>query len=148
MIKKITTNNKYRLISILLFLLYLIILFYLVFRSSDFGRTNFQRSINTQAFKTIINCFKYCSLLSRYTIINIYGNLVAFIPMGFFIPLIFKRLKNFFVMLIVFIMASFFIELLQYVFAVGAADVDDIILNSIGGVLGYLLYVVINKIFK
>lgn len=40
------------------------------------------------------------------------------------------------------------VEILQYVFKVGATDIDDIILNGLGGFLGIMIYKILHKIFK
>ena len=45
-------------------------------------------------------------------------------------------------------MLSLFIEVVQYVFALGATDVDDIILNLIGGFIGLIIFKIAEKIFK
>ncbi|WP_054767802.1 VanZ family protein [Lysinibacillus parviboronicapiens] len=40
------------------------------------------------------------------------------------------------------------VEILQYLFKVGATDIDDIILNGLGGFLGIVIYKILCKIFK
>lgn len=42
-------------------------------------------------------------------------------------------------------MLSLFIEVVQYVFALGATDVDDIILNLIGGFIGLIIFKIAEK---
>lgn len=74
-------------------------------------------------------------------------NLTAFIPMGFFICLFTKgnnKYKNIsFVVLIPIV-----IEILQYIFATGALDINDIILNTVSGLIGVLIFAIIKKLIK
>jgi glycopeptide antibiotics resistance protein len=78
---------------------------------------------------------------------NLFGNIVLFIPMTFiFISIL--RIYKLSAILILSFFLSFAIELLQYIFEVGYADVDDIILNVTGAAAGYFLYGVLEKRFK
>ncbi|MCM3412683.1 VanZ family protein [Metabacillus litoralis] len=70
---------------------------------------------------------------------NTVGNILIFVPLGFFLPLLIKKNINFFKASLFFIIVSFSIELLQYGLIVGQFDIDDIILNSIGGIVGLLI---------
>jgi glycopeptide antibiotics resistance protein len=79
---------------------------------------------------------------------NLLGNVVAFMPMGFLLPLVFKRLSGFFRAVLTTAGASLVIEIAQYVTGVGAADIDDIILNTLGGVLGFLIFLVCRSLYK
>ena len=74
-------------------------------------------------------------------------NLTAFIPMGFFICLFTKGKSKYKHVYLIFAI-PILIELLQYIFATGALDINDIILNVISGIIGIIAYVVINKITK
>ena len=72
------------------------------------------------------------------TAINIFGNIILFIPLGFLLPLIKKRTDT---KKILFISASIscMAELIQYCLMIGVFDIDDIILNIGGGVCGIAL---------
>lgn len=76
------------------------------------------------------------------TIINLFGNVICFMPFGFLIPTLSKnRILNNIVSVTIFAMAfSMLIETAQLVTKVGAFDVDDIILNTLGGFLGYVIF--------
>ncbi len=72
-------------------------------------------------------------------------NLAAFIPMGFFICLFTKgksKYKHTYLILVIPVL----IEALQYIFATGAFDINDIILNVISGIIGVIAFMIINKI--
>lgn len=72
-------------------------------------------------------------------IINLVGNMIVFLPMGCFLPWLFKKFKSFknTVLLVGGIVVA--IEIMQIVFGVGSFDVDDIILNVGGAMLGYAI---------
>lgn len=77
---------------------------------------------------------------------NIIGNIVMFLPFGFFISYILKFKRAFFPIIFSAI-TSTIIEFIQL--SIGRTfDVDDIILNVIGGLIGYLIYKLLNLILK
>ncbi len=75
---------------------------------------------------------------------NIFGNILLFVPLGFFLPWCFPRLRRLWktALCVLIIMAA--VELLQLFTLRGYADVDDLILNSVGAAVGYGLY----RLFK
>ncbi|HFU4567314.1 VanZ family protein [Bacillus cereus] len=77
-------------------------------------------------------------------ILNIYGigtiilgNILLLLPLGFFLPLWFRNLFNSYVVIFLIVLTSTTIEFLQYLFGVGIPNVDDVLLNTIGGGIGY-----------
>ncbi|MCI5956893.1 MAG: VanZ family protein [Clostridiales bacterium] len=68
---------------------------------------------------------------------NIIGNILMFIPMGIFLSMIGQRYDK---VLIFLIGSSACIEVLQYVLFRGVSDIDDIILNCVGGLIGIGCY--------
>ena len=81
---------------------------------------------------------------SRLFIKNVIGNMIMFIPYGFFISYILEEKKPF-VPFFLTILVSVTIEITQY--RIGRVfDIDDIILNIIGGVIGYIVYLMTIKI--
>jgi len=76
---------------------------------------------------------------------DIIGNILLFIPFPLFL-FFFFRIKNFSRLLVISIAASFLIESLQYLLNVGVADVDDLVLNTIGSLLGLLVLAAIRKL--
>ncbi len=75
---------------------------------------------------------------SRLFVKNVLGNMLMFLPYGFFISFYLKNTKPW-LTLILTVIASFSIELVQMVIG-RVFDIDDILLNLLGGYLGYLLY--------
>ena len=94
------------------------------------------RSINlSPSFSTMLGEDKAVLLL----------NLTAFIPMGFFICL-FTKGKSKYKHVYLIVLIPIIIEVLQYIFATGALDINDIILNVISGIIGVTAYAIIHKI--
>ena len=81
----------------------------------------------------------------NYFLINFIGNITIFMPIGFFIPLLWD-ISNKKVILTGFL-SSLFIELSQ-LFLIRGTDVDDLILNILGTILGLLVYGFLYKNFK
>lgn len=71
---------------------------------------------------------------------NVAGNLAWFVPLGFFIPALFNKLRDGMKVTLIGMIISLSIEIIQYVLRTGVTDIDDIILNTIGAALGYLLW--------
>ena len=80
--------------------------------------------------------FKQFRLASTQVI----GNLVMLLPLGIYIPLLFPGLSGFFRVFIICLCASISIELMQLITSVRSTDIDDVILNTSGAVIGYILY--------
>lgn len=95
---------------------------------------------NFTLFKTIRMYIDYSYMLNSFE--NLVGNIVVFIPFGFLLPYVLKWGRNFFVMLVNAFLFVLGIEVFQLFSAFGAFDVDDILLNCLGAVLGYLFYLI------
>jgi len=74
----------------------------------------------------------------NYGLINFLGNIIMFMPIGFFVPLLWENISIKKATFIGFV-ASFTIEVLQIPFARGT-DIDDLWLNTLGTILGFLVY--------
>lgn len=149
MIHSIKFKKNARMLCMGLFILYLMLLAYLLFLSPSYGRTlGVPREYNLLPFKTISNYIKYRqSVTTRILYTNIIGNIVAFMPMGFFVPIIFRNKRSFIKVIFVSALVSLIVELLQYKFVVGSFDIDDIILNTFGGAIGFILYSLFYKFY-
>ena len=115
----------------LLFILYMLALYYLLL-STD----------NASAYGTNLIPFKEMtrySIGSKGFVYNVLGNIALFIPFGFFVSYYIKAKKTHQICIIAFI-TSLTAELIQY--KIGRAfDVDDIILNIMGAIIGFLAYI-------
>ena len=81
-------------------------------------------------------------------LINLIGNFAMFIPTGIITPLIYKKINTFGKVTLTGFLLSFTIEILQLPFAVRATDVDDLILNTAGCMVGFGLYALVRWILS
>lgn len=91
--------------------------------------------VNLQLFKM----FKIYKVLSK----QIVGNFIMLLPLGIFLPLLYRRISGFLPVLVVSMLVSTLIELLQLVTSFRSADVDDVFLNTLGACTGFILYKII-----
>lgn len=120
----------YKELLMLIFIIYALCLFHVVtYQDVNFGTNNFI------PFKEI---FRY-DLGTPKFIKNIIGNIIMFIPFGFFASYFLKS-KKISIPLILTIILTTTIETVQYYIG-RVFDIDDIILNIVGGILGYLLFI-------
>ncbi len=70
---------------------------------------------------------------------NLFGNVVPFLPFGFLLPLAFRKMNTFWKVFGTGLATVFCIELFQFATKLGSFDVDDILLNMVGIVLGYII---------
>lgn len=79
--------------------------------------------------------------------INIWGNILLFVPLGIYLMIYYKNNSPKRVILTALIV-SVVAEILQFIFAIGAMDIDDVILNTVGAILGIGVYQLLKSIFK
>ena len=84
---------------------------------------------------------------SRWGIRELAYNVLSFLPFGLYISII-KNKWSFFKKVLVAFLLSLSFEIIQYVFAIGASDITDIMNNTFGAIIGILVYAILNKIFK
>ena len=72
-------------------------------------------------------------------------NLVLFVPLGFFLPLLYKKYHHIKNVVLTGFLFSLSIEIIQ-MFGWGATDINDLIINTVGACLGYLIYYLLSKI--
>ncbi len=78
---------------------------------------------------------------------NLAGNIILFIPFGYFLPYLWKRCRSLLAALLISLLIPLFIEGTQY-FIGRSVDIDDVILNAIAIFFGYLLWYMYNKCIK
>lgn len=136
-------KGKHRVLAFVFFLVYFVVLFYFLFFSEEMGRTYSERAYhyNLIPFHEIMRFIKYRHVIGWQAVaLNIWGNIIAFMPFGSFLPIYSSRCRNVWMTVLYSFELSLLVELLQLVFKVGSFDVDDLLLNTIGGLLGYLVY--------
>lgn len=143
-------EKKLHQIAVLLFFLYIILLCYFLFFSEGYGRLMREQGYryNLKLFYEIKRFWVYRHELGfKNVCINLLGNMAAFAPFGFFLPILKKEWGGLFKVAALTLMFSFTVETLQLVCKVGAFDVDDLLLNTVGGMIGYCAYLLLIRIF-
>ena len=93
---------------------------------------------NFMPFRTIKMYIDYAYKLN--SVENLAGNLIVFVPLGFLLPLVSEDFRRFSDVLLYVFTFSLGIEVFQLFSAFGAFDVDDILLNCLGALVGYWIY--------
>lgn len=78
--------------------------------------------------------------LVRLARVNLFGNVLLFIPLGLFPPLLWTTMRRFWKTILLSAGIVTVVELLQMLLLVGTCDIDDLLLNVLGAALGYGLY--------
>ena len=136
-----------------LFIIYCLLLITILFLNNEYRMGGFQNistfsreHLETSNFIPFATIIGYVSgmvsngINTGIVIINLVTNLLLFAPMGFFIPMLFQdKIKNTKQFLIIIIILTFLIEIIQFITCRGSTDIDDIILNTIGASIVYML---------
>lgn len=128
-----------------LFVVYVFFMVYFLFFSEHFGRIpsdtphyNLKPFVEIKRFMKNMSNTKW----STSAVINLLGNVVCFMPFGFVIPILSIRQRKLWKVTLLSFLCSFVVEVTQLISKLGVFDVDDLILNTIGGFLGYVLFAV------
>lgn len=140
------TGRKKLLVNILLYVVfgfYIVLLVLILFRTH-----RAERSLNLVPLRGIVSYLTGTDLVSGSDIDpdflrglapgNLLGNVVIFIPLGVYMTL-FSKDKTVWKNTLWAVLASVAAEIVQYAFKLGIGDIDDILLNGLGGLLGVLL---------
>lgn len=136
----------------LLFLIYLGVAIYFLFFAETLDRTMVSSDYRYN-LKPLSEIKRFWHMRYTYgwqiTLTNLAGNVICFMPFGFLIPFVSTK-KSFHNIVSVTILAACFsicVEAAQLILKVGACDIDDVILNTIGGFLGYFIFKILDLIF-
>ena len=141
------------------------LLFFQSSRIPDYAAVDYwkqiQDSLNLKPFRTVGNFLdvllrkeyyleKWGSVSAyayqvRHAVINLGGNVGMFIPLGFFLPGVFAKLRKFWKTLLASGAIIYTVELLQLFSLLGHCDIDDLILNLIGVAIGYGIFAILQK---
>ena len=128
-----------KIVGTILFILYGCVLIYFLFFAEEFGRKNTDSyNLNLVPFKEIKRFMTRKDVLgNEAALINIGGNILAFVPFGLLIGVWGKVFKA----VLMTLYLSWSIEIIQLISKVGSFDVDDLMLNTLGGCIGAGIYV-------
>lgn len=132
---------RHKRVTSILFIVYFLLLTWIIVFKMELSMSNLvaERSINFIPFKesAIVN--------GRISFSEIINNAIVFIPIGVFTAMLTDNLK-FIKMAAVPFGISLFYEITQYIFTVGACDVTDLINNTLGGIVGILIFKLRRKV--
>lgn len=139
-------RKKFNVFLIIILFIYLAALFYsLIFsRSVQFEYIQY----NLTPFTEINRYIQGRNLATELSIINLLGNIVVFMPFGILVPMISQKERRSYMIFLLTVELSLVIEVIQLFTRRGSFDVDDLLLNTVGGLLGYAVYKVIRNIGK
>lgn len=142
LLKKLDRSGKYRcpiLVAISMF--YLCGLFYLVtFRGNRAGLGRVSVKFPMPFWKAILN--QHYSTVTNRSVLN----MLLFVPFGYLLPQ-WKKMRWYYVITFGFLI-SLLIETCQLVFHFGVFELDDLVKNTMGAVLGWLLYAGLERFHK
>lgn len=133
------------------FVLYLLLMLWLLFgqrlgaAGTGYDPEQLRQNMNLIPLKTISSYLRLIrrtssSYLMRIAVVNLAGNVVMFVPLGFFLPCLWRKLRKFWKTMALSLMIVVAVELVQLLTLLGSLDVDDLILNLPGAALGYGLF--------
>jgi len=141
-------RTQYRILGKILFVLYIIFVFYFLLISEIYGRTGEMQEYhyNLVLFREIKRFWNYRRQLGIFaTATNLLGNVLIFLPFGFFMAMA-SKYRSFLSTLVYSFALSLTVEISLLFMKVGCFDVDDLLLNTIGGMLGFITFAVCNVI--
>lgn len=124
----------------------LVYLLFLYRMGRDYPFTYFEYLLHNINFIPLMSVYNLVTtpVISKSIIlefaVNFIGNILLFVPWGFLMPLCFKKLEKFKPFILVTIVSIILIEAVQLFAMLGSFDIEDILLNTLGAVLGYLCY--------
>ncbi len=137
-------RKKFRIVGKILFVLYVAFIIYFLIFSDWYGRTGEMQEYryNLVLFQEIKRFWEYRHQVGFFAMFtNLFGNVIIFMPFGFFMPMA-SKYRSFLATTFSSFGLSLCVETFQLVTKVGSFDVDDLLLNTIGGVAGYLVFVI------
>ena len=120
-------RKRIRILGKILFILYVIFIIYFLLFSDWYGRTGEMRE------------YHYNLVLFKEMFTNLFGNVLIFVPFGFFLPMG-SRQRSFFGTAFYSFGLSLCVEVFQFITKVGSFDVDDLFLNTLGAAFGFGCY--------
>ena len=149
-LKKIT-RKRIGSLSFFLLIIYACVVLYFVLFSDRLGRVEGYSTYryNLIPFVEIRRFILYRDYVSRGAfLLNLVGNLLVFFPVGMLVPLWRTKKTGFIRILIYTFLFTLCIETLQLVTKVGVFDVDDLLMNTLGGLAGWLCYCLVLRVFR
>ncbi len=141
-------KQKTRYFFVVVFFLYMMIMIYFLFFAEATGRSYAEEvyRYNLVPFQEITRYIRYADKIGfRGTFLNLEGNVLAFVPFGILLPIVFEKCRYAIATILLGAGFSICVEAIQLFSKVGSCDVDDVILNTCGAAVGYFLFFVFCK---
>ena len=123
--------------------IYCFILIYILFlsRGANIHYTYaqyFRQFTNFIPFRTIVEYIdRYNNGFRNLSVVNLLGNFVLFMPMGALLPCVIRKLDRFWKVTLTVLGMVVMVEIVQGILRVGSVDIDDVLFNVIGAMIGY-----------
>ena len=137
-------SKRIRIFGKILFVLYIVFIIYFLIFSDWYGRTGEMQEYryNLVLFREIRRFWNYRDQIGLFAMFtNLFGNVIIFMPFGFFMPMA-SRYRSCFSPVFYSFGLSLCVETFQLLTRVGSFDVDDLLLNTVGGLAGYVIFAV------
>lgn len=145
-------KKKIKAAGAVLFVIYILALIYFLFFAERFGQLAFaerEYHYNLVLFQEIKRFWIYRKQLGTLAVMaNLLGNVVGFIPFGLILPIISREARGFFFITFSGFTLSLCVETVQLVTKLGCFDVDDLVMNTLGAAIGYLLFAVSHLLYR
>lgn len=143
-------HKRIQFISVILFYFYMLALVYFLLLSDGFGRLSAYEDYNYNLipFQEIKRFILYWKVIDDPFLVtmNLFGNIIAFVPFGALIRWVINRSVRWYQVLGYTFLLSLSVEVLQLIAKVGVFDVDDLLLNSLGGLIGFWVYYLLRTV--
>ena len=141
-------RERIRILGKVLFILYIGFIIYFLLFSDWYGRTGGMEEYhyNLMLFREIRRFWEYRSQVGWFVMFtNLFGNVLIFVPFGFFMPMA-SRYRSFSYTVFWSFILSLCVEMFQLFARIGSFDVDDLLLNTAGGLVGYCIFMICVRI--
>ena len=133
-----------------MFVIYCAVMAWLLFGREPYTLSQTVANFNPVPMKTVL---RFCRILAgdfpvelkRHAVINLVGNIVLFVPLGFFPSLLWRRFRPLWRCILLCGGIIVCVELAQFVTRLGSCDVDDLLLNVVGICMGYGLMRLVHR---
>jgi len=127
----------------IMYTIFFLCVFFLFRAMNIYHKYDLEHDFNIIPFKTLSLMLSIND--PAYVFKNLIGNIFFFFPPGFYMAVLLKKAKWYHALLCILLLSSS-IEALQYIFDTGTADVDDVLLNVIGFLFGFLFKYILDGI--
>jgi len=120
---------------------------YFVFFNQVSAHGWWHKMVHRVAARDGVSLEPFLFLKSRHLLTyDVVGNFIMLLPLGIYLPLLYKRINHFFSVTLVAMLVSVCIELMQLATSFRITDINDVILNTAGASLGFIVYYIIYRL--